>query len=65
MRCDANVSVRPLGEQALGVKAEIKNMNSARALQRAIEYEAQRQIELIESGDASSRKPACGMKPPA
>ncbi|MBK8191128.1 MAG: Asp-tRNA(Asn)/Glu-tRNA(Gln) amidotransferase subunit GatB [Vampirovibrionales bacterium] len=50
MRCDANVSVRPLGEQALGVKAEIKNMNSARALQRAIEYEAQRQIELIESG---------------
>lgn len=50
MRCDANVSVRPLGSQTLGVKAEIKNMNSTRALQRAIEYEAQRQIDLLLSG---------------
>ncbi len=50
LRCDANVSVRPRGQKALGVKAEIKNMNSFRAVERAIEYEAQRQIELLRSG---------------
>ncbi len=52
LRCDANVSVRPRGQQKLGVKTEIKNMNSFRAVERAIEYEAQRQIELIRSGGA-------------
>ncbi len=50
LRCDANVSVRPRGTQELGVKTEIKNMNSFRAVERAIEYEAQRQIELLRSG---------------
>lgn len=50
LRCDANVSVRLRGQQELGVKTEIKNMNSFRAIERAIEYEAQRQIEVIRSG---------------
>ena len=39
MRCDANISVRPLGQKEFGTRAEIKNVNSFRALQRAIEYE--------------------------
>jgi aspartyl-tRNA(Asn)/glutamyl-tRNA(Gln) amidotransferase subunit B len=50
LRCDANVSVRPHGEAKLGIKTEIKNMNSFRAVERAIEYEAQRQISVIRSG---------------
>ncbi len=50
LRCDANISIRPVGAQSFGTKAEIKNMNSFRALQRAIDYEIERQIELIESG---------------
>jgi aspartyl-tRNA(Asn)/glutamyl-tRNA(Gln) amidotransferase subunit B len=49
-RCDANVSVRPAGEAKLGTRCEIKNVNSFRFVQRAIDYEAQRQIALIESG---------------
>jgi len=49
-RCDANVSVRPLGQDALGTRCEIKNLNSFRFLERAIDYEVQRQIELIEDG---------------
>ncbi len=51
-RCDANVSVRPLGETRLGTRCEIKNLNSFRFLERAIEYEARRQIELLEGGAA-------------
>jgi aspartyl-tRNA(Asn)/glutamyl-tRNA(Gln) amidotransferase subunit B len=50
LRCDANVSIRPRGERALGTKAEIKNVNSFRFIRLAIEYEVQRQTELIESG---------------
>ena len=50
LRCDANISVRPRGQQELGVKTEIKNMNSFRAVERALEYEAQRQIALVRSG---------------
>ncbi|HEU5382617.1 MAG TPA: Asp-tRNA(Asn)/Glu-tRNA(Gln) amidotransferase subunit GatB [Ktedonobacteraceae bacterium] len=50
LRCDANISVRPRGQQALGVKTEIKNMNSFRAVERALAYEAQRQIELLRTG---------------
>ena len=50
MRCDANVSVRKPG-QPLGTRCEIKNVNSVRSLGRAIEYEARRQIDLIESGE--------------
>ncbi|HEX5108522.1 MAG TPA: Asp-tRNA(Asn)/Glu-tRNA(Gln) amidotransferase subunit GatB [Vicinamibacterales bacterium] len=50
LRCDANVSVRPAGQQALGTKTEVKNVNSFRYLQKAIEYEIGRQIELLEGG---------------
>jgi aspartyl-tRNA(Asn)/glutamyl-tRNA(Gln) amidotransferase subunit B len=49
-RCDANVSVRPAGSETLGMRCEIKNLNSFRFLQHAIEYEVRRQIELIEDG---------------
>ena len=49
-RCDANVSVRPKGEKKLGTRAEIKNVNSFRFVEKAIEYEVGRQIELIEGG---------------
>ena len=49
-RCDANISVRRRGDAELGVKVEIKNMNSFRAVFRALEYEARRQVEVIESG---------------
>jgi aspartyl-tRNA(Asn)/glutamyl-tRNA(Gln) amidotransferase subunit B len=51
-RCDANVSVRPMGATTLGTRCEIKNLNSFRFLQQAIEYEVRRQIELIEDGGA-------------
>ena len=49
-RCDANVSVRPAGASKFGTRAEIKNLNSFRFVERAINYEVQRQIELLESG---------------
>lgn len=51
MRCDANISIMPKGSKEFGTRAEIKNVNSFRALQRAIEYEIDRQIELVESGE--------------
>jgi len=50
LRCDANVSVRRAGETKLGVRAEIKNVNSLRFLQKAIEYEIDRQIAVLETG---------------
>ncbi|HEY1829751.1 MAG TPA: Asp-tRNA(Asn)/Glu-tRNA(Gln) amidotransferase subunit GatB [Acidimicrobiales bacterium] len=50
MRVDANVSVRPVGHDTFGTRCEIKNLNSLRSLLRAIEYEAARQIALVESG---------------
>lgn len=49
-RCDANVSVRPMGSDKLGTRCEIKNLNSFRFLQEAIEFEVKRQIELLEDG---------------
>jgi aspartyl-tRNA(Asn)/glutamyl-tRNA(Gln) amidotransferase subunit B len=49
-RCDANVSVRPKGQAKFGTRAEIKNLNSFRFVERAINYEVERQIELIEGG---------------
>jgi aspartyl-tRNA(Asn)/glutamyl-tRNA(Gln) amidotransferase subunit B len=49
-RCDANVSVRPIGQQEFGTRCEIKNLNSFKFLEEAIQYEVQRQIELIEDG---------------
>lgn len=51
LRCDANVSVRPKGSDKLGTKAEIKNVNSFRYVQKAIEYEIKRQIMALESGE--------------
>jgi aspartyl-tRNA(Asn)/glutamyl-tRNA(Gln) amidotransferase subunit B len=50
MRCDINVSVRPMGENALRTRAEIKNVNSVRFVMQAIEHEAARQVELYEQG---------------
>jgi len=50
VRCDVNVSVRPVGTQALGAKIEIKNMNSFSGVRRALEYEIPRQIEVLKSG---------------
>jgi len=52
LRCDANVSVRPVGRQELGTKTEIKNMNSMRQLERALEVEISRQIAILEAGGA-------------
>jgi len=49
-RCDANVSVRPRGQEELGTRAEIKNLNSFRFVEKAINFEIERQIELIEDG---------------
>lgn len=50
LRCDANVSVRPVGQKELGTKAEIKNINSFKGVEKAIEYEALRQAEILEDG---------------
>jgi aspartyl-tRNA(Asn)/glutamyl-tRNA(Gln) amidotransferase subunit B len=49
-RCDANVSVRPKGQLAFGTRTEIKNLNSFRFVERALEFEVQRQIDLLEDG---------------
>ena len=56
MRCDANVSVRLIGAPDFGTKVEVKNMNSIRNVQRAIEFEVQRQIECIENGEIISQE---------
>ena len=50
LRCDANVSVRPRGQRELGVKTEVKNLNSFRFLQKALEYEIGRQVRVLEEG---------------
>ena len=50
LRCDANVSVRKVGDTALGTRCEVKNVNSMRFVARAIEYEAKRQVEILEGG---------------
>jgi len=52
LRCDANVSVRPVGEMKLGTKTELKNLNSFRFLQKALEFEIARQIQTLEEGGA-------------
>ncbi len=51
LRCDANVSVRPVGEKELGTKAEIKNMNSFRFIEKALDYEIKRQIKALRDGE--------------
>lgn len=50
-RCDANVSVRPFGQEAFGTRTELKNLNSFKHVQKAIEYEVERQIDVVEDGD--------------
>jgi aspartyl-tRNA(Asn)/glutamyl-tRNA(Gln) amidotransferase subunit B len=50
MRCDANVSVRKVGDTKLGTRAEVKNVNSIKNLMRAVDFEAQRQVNILESG---------------
>lgn len=50
LRCDANVSLRPVGQEQFGTKAEIKNVNSFKAVQRALEYEVERQTEVLSEG---------------
>lgn len=50
LRCDANVSVRPVGQKEFGTKAEVKNVNSFKFIREALEYEIERQIETLESG---------------
>ena len=50
MRCDANISIMPVGSKEFGTRAEIKNLNSFKALERAIEYEVERQKEILEDG---------------
>jgi aspartyl-tRNA(Asn)/glutamyl-tRNA(Gln) amidotransferase subunit B len=56
LRCDANVSVRPRGQKEFGTKTEIKNVNSFRFIREALEYEIDRQIEVIESGGRISQE---------
>ncbi|MBW4538259.1 MAG: Asp-tRNA(Asn)/Glu-tRNA(Gln) amidotransferase subunit GatB [Myxacorys chilensis ATA2-1-KO14] len=51
LRCDVNISVRPIGQKEFGTKVEIKNMNSFSAIQKAIDYEIERQIHAIETGE--------------
>src|SRR5210317_1172523 len=55
-RCDANVSVRPKGEHAFGTRAELKNLNSFRFIEKAINFEVERQIDIIESGGSVSQE---------
>ncbi len=50
LRCDANVSIRPRGQEKLGTKVEVKNVNSFKFIRAALEYEIERQIEVVESG---------------
>lgn len=50
LRCDANISLRPVGQEAFGTKAELKNMNSFKGVQRGIEYEQWRQADVLDSG---------------
>ena len=56
LRCDANVSVRPRGQKAFGTKTEVKNVNSFRFVRDALEYEIERQVEVLESGGTISQE---------
>src|SRR5439155_23658826 len=56
LRCDVNVSLRPVGQQELGTKVEVKNLNSFRAVQHSLEYEIARQTEVLEGGERISQE---------
>ena len=56
LRCDANVSVRPEGQDAFGTRVEIKNMNSIRSLERAVRFEVERQISALEAGESITQE---------
>lgn len=56
LRCDANISVRPVGQEKFGTKTEVKNLNSFRNVEKAIEYEIKRQIEVLNSGGRISQE---------
>ena len=56
LRCDVNVSVRPVGSDKFGTKVEIKNMNSFSAIEKAIDYEIQRQVKALENGESLSQE---------
>src|SRR5947208_11000403 len=56
VRCDVNVSVRPIGQKELGAKIEIKNMNSFSGVRRALEYEIPRQTEVLQQGGQLSQE---------
>ncbi len=60
LRCDANVSIRPVGEKELGVKTEIKNMNSFRFIEKALDYEIKRQTRVLQEGGKLPRRQDCG-----
>jgi len=64
-RCDANVSLMPVGSTVLGTRAELKNINSFRFIKQAIEYEMERQAEILDEGAGSSRRPASSIPTPA
>ena len=56
LRCDANISIRPRGQEALGIKTEVKNMNSFKAVRQALDYEAARQMDLLNGGKAIAQE---------
>jgi len=56
LRCDANISVRPVGTEEMGVKTELKNMNSIRGVEKALTFEIERQIEVLQSGGAITQQ---------
>ncbi|EUA14015.1 gatB/GatE catalytic domain protein [Mycobacterium xenopi 4042] len=58
MRCDANVSLKPIGTSEFGIRTETKNVNSLKSVEVAVRYEMQRQGAVLASGAGSSRKPA-------
>ena len=62
LRCDANISIMPEGAKEFGTRAEIKNLNSFRALERAINYEVERQKEVLEDGGYVVQETVPGMK---
>ena len=62
VRCDANVSIRPHGQEKLGTRTETKNVNSLRSIERTVRYEIQRQAHILANGGTITRKPATGTK---